>query len=302
MKTEAFSRFIAKCLGSHHNLVRLDLVLVSARGAVSTVESVDIKDPRDYGSDERREELVQSFAETAQRDANGFGTATKYCLRAKFDDADMQPRSTIVNVHPEEDEFSEGIDGGENGGTVVGHLQQAFRHNEALARQLVAITGSFSQFATESMARMGEAIARGERDKMASFELIEELHTRKHERELEMAREARRDKTAERVVNAVVPLLPIAGGKLLMGKKAPVQVRNSPEMTSLREFGKSLTADEIAKAQEVFGPEKVAALLEILTSVSEEEDEPKSEERSASGHSGSDKDKRSAETSAAGFY
>lgn len=281
-------------------------MLIGGRGSASTVESVDVKDPRDYGSEERREELVQSFAETAQRDANGFGTATKYCLRAKFDDADMQPRSTIVNVHPEEDEFSEGgIDGSENSGSVVGHLQQTFRHNEALARQLVAVTGSFSQFATESMARMAETIARGERDKMASYEIIEELHTRKHERELDMAREARRDRTAERVVNAVVPLLPIAGGKLLMGKKAPVQVRNSPQMVALREFGTSLTADEVAKAQEVFGPEKVAALLEILSSVQEDDNEPKSEERSSSGSSaGSDSDKSSAkpEQSASGFY
>jgi hypothetical protein len=139
---------------------------------------------------------------------------------------------------------------------------------------------------------------------MASYEIIEELHTRKHEREVEMSREARRDKAAERVVNAVIPLLPIAGGKLLMGKKAPVQVRNSPQMVALREFGTSLTADEVAKAQDVFGPEKVAALLEILSSVQEDDDnEPKSEERSSGTSARSDSDKSGKpEQSASGFY
>lgn len=301
MKTEAFRRFLKKALSSPHSLKRVDLVLVGARGSASTVETVDVKDPRDFGSEERLEELIASLAETAQSDANGWGTPSKYCLRARFHDDEAQPRSTVVNVHPDGDDDEQGYEAGEPA-NATGLVAQAHRHTEAFARQLVAQTNAFTQFATESMARMAETISRAEREKLHTFEMIEELHTRKHERELEIHREERKDKALERVVNSVVPLLPIAGGKMLLGPKAPTQVKNSPQMAALREFGKSLSVDELAKAQEVFGPEKVAALLEILTSVSddEEKDDPNAKRETTSEPSGRNGHSHATETS--GFF
>lgn len=291
MKTDAFRRFLKKALANPAGLVKVELVLLSAKGATSVVDTVKIEDPRDWTSEDRFDELVGNLAETAQADANGFGSPSKYYLRAKFDDASAgTPRSTVVSVHPDDGD----IDGDDYGGepaNAAGLVAQAHRHTEAFARQLVAQTGIFTQHATELMARMSEANQRFERERMQSFELISELHDRRHERELELRKEERKDKAIGRLVDGVVPLLPIAGGKLLLGPKAPTQVKNSPQMVSLRELAKSFTADDMARLQEALGPERFAAILEVLLSVSETEEEKPNE--GTSDDNGSNSDERS---------
>lgn len=268
MKDTAFRAFLKKVFANPASVSKLELVLMSAKGGSSVVDTIRVEDPRDYSTEDRFEELLAGLCETAQRDANGWGTPSRYCLRARFQDEDANPRSTVMAVHPDDD--SEPDDYAGEPANATGLVAQAHRHTEAFARQLVAQTAAFTQHATDMMARQSETLQRLERDRLNTLELIEDLQTKKHERELELRKEERRDKNVARMVDAVAPLLPIAGGKLLLGAKAPVQVRNSPQMASLRELAKSFTADDLARLQGALGPERFAAILEVITSIAEE--------------------------------
>lgn len=290
MKVDPFRRFLKKCLASPDGLVKVELVLLSAKGASSIVETVKIDDPRDWSSEDRFDELVSNLASLAQADANGFGSPSKYYLRAKFEDASAgTPRSPVVNVHPDDGDIEGSDEYGGEPANAAGLVAQAHRHTEAFARQLVAQTQMFTQHATEMMARLSEVNQRFEADRIKSFELIEELHTRRHERDVELKKEERKDRAIEKLVSSLTPLAPIVGGKLLLGAKAPVQVKNSPQMVSLRELAKSFTADDMAKLQGALGPERFASILEVLLSVSEEEE--KSDEREGSDDSPDERSK-----------
>lgn len=262
---QVFQTFLERAILGRHTCTRIELVLASVKGQQSVVDAVAIEDPAAYAQEDTMLALVERLAATAQADADGWGGCSRYFLRAQFGEVDATgSRSPVVRVHARDSGVDE--DPGEGGepANATGLVAQAHRHTEAVTRQLVLLTESFTRQATETMSRQAEALARAERDRMQTFELLEELASRKHERELEHAKETRREKTTAKLLEAVMPLIPSVGGKLLLGPKAPGKVTNDPAMLTLVELARTLSPQDMQGLQQVLGTERFIALLEAV--------------------------------------
>jgi hypothetical protein len=137
---------------------------------------------------------------------------------------------------------------------------------------------AFTKHSLETISRLTEANTRLEAARFESMQVVEDLASERHKRDIELRRENEREKNKARMLDAFMPLLPAVGGKLLMGKNAPTAIKNDPAMLTLVELTKSLNADDLAGLQKVLGNERFIALLEAISRVApSDESEPESE-------------------------
>jgi hypothetical protein len=269
---QAFRAFLKDELQAGDPPQRVELVLASAKGGASSVKVQNIDQP--IWSDDEVLELAELLARTAQQDANGWGGACRYYLKGHRMDRPFT-RSTVVRLFSEDDDSEP--EGGEPA-TAAGILAQTMRHNEALARQLVAVVGSLTTYSSETIARLTMENSQQERVRLQTYEVLEDLISKKHERELEHAREERRDKSMAKLLNAVAPLATAAGAKFVYGDKAPPALAAEPHMQALAQFARGLTHEQVAGLMAQLGPEQQATLATLLAQVMEatriEEEEP----------------------------
>lgn len=161
------------------------------------------------------EETVSQIAENAQEMANGFGTVTRF-LACAFKVGDEHDRGPINNYAFA---LSPG-DAGEADGalsepaTGEGLLAQLMRHNAELHRQSSGTVGMMFGYMTNIINKQGDQIENLTRERMRNAETMEELVSKKHERDLELQERKAVQKRRDEVMGKVLSLLPVAINKL----------------------------------------------------------------------------------------
>lgn len=272
MRPEAWRTWLKKRICTDEPPELIELVLSSAKGTISTVETWPVGDPREYTDSEKLAELLDTICETAQTDADGWGNVCRYMLRAKVEAGYV--RSPVVRFHVDGEEE---VESGGEPANAQGMLSQAWRHIEATTRMNTELAKAVAHGSTEIVAKLTERLMHHEAKELERVELIESLYDKRAERELALEKEKATARLRDKALTRTMPLLMAVGGKLLNGGKASKELRDDPSMVALRRLAESISEEPetIARLETALGRERFIALLEVLSTMREPStDEP----------------------------
>jgi hypothetical protein len=181
--------------------------------------------------DERARELADSLYEQADDHSHAYEGRQRYKLRALDEEAEE------IGVYV----FALGISGGlsraEPGDpTERGLLAQLMRHNQLLAQINVEQSQAVNSALMSENRDLRGRVEKVEHQRQEWFELLENLHSARHARELEMAQETARQETRGKAMRLLAQYVPEAIKKLSPGGTA--------------QAAKAIASDPLAEAHE----------------------------------------------------
>lgn len=191
------------------------------------------------------DDAVPLLAEVSQEAANGNGgPATRFALLA-FDSTDEDRTTAILTMSWALSPTDAGEDDGalSEPATNEGLLMQLMRHNNDLHRQSTGTWGMMFSYLTNIIDKQAGQLDRMSNEKMQNAAAVEELVSKKHERDLEMEERRAKQKRMDDVMGKVSSLLPVAINKLA-GKELVRQNDTLLELTST-EFVGSLKTGQL---------------------------------------------------------
>lgn len=249
--------------------------------------SVRVSDNSDH------HDISQEIWDMAEQDSTTrvSGMIQRYVViayRAGGDDPDCRRAFTLTGKA-----MSNLLGGETEGPTSAGHLGQLMRHNEKTTAMLNQQTEIMSgrlirELETERKRRMTL-----EDREMDRVEAIQDLSDRKHERDMEIARELKRQERHDEMMGMVLAMAPLVMSKFLGGAPTSPQLPAAGARDeSTHQFLKSLTQEEAMNIIGVLPPAKQMVLMEMYKTHQEAEAAKikAQEERSASSPLKKDKD------------
>lgn len=228
-------RFLENCLEIEEDV---DLILYSVN--VAGRKAPVWKSSRKWTIDD----AVPLIAECSQEAANGFGNTTRFVLLA-FRTSDEDRSTSILNMSwalaasnagGDDDVMSEPA-------TDQGLLSQLMRHNSDLHRQSTGTWGMMFSYLTNIIDKQATQIDRLGNEKMSNAAAVEELVSKKHERDMEMEERKAKQKRMDDMFGKVSTLLPVVVNKIA-GKELVRQNDTLLELTST-EFVGSLKPSQL---------------------------------------------------------
>jgi len=228
-------RFLESCLELEDDV---DLVLYSIN--VAGRKAPVWKSSRKWTIDD----AVPLIAECSQEAANGFGNTTRFALLA-FRSGDEDRSTSILNMSwalapsasgGDDDAMSEPA-------TDQGLLAQLMRHNSDLHRQSTGTWGMMFSYLTNIIDKQATQIDRLGNEKMSNAAAVEELVSKKHERDMDMEDRKAKQKRLDDMFGKVATLLPVVVNKIA-GKELVRQNDTLLELTST-EFVGSLKPSQL---------------------------------------------------------
>jgi len=228
-------RFMESCL-SRFDDVSLHLFQINVNGRVQPVWRSNKKWTID--------DTVPIIAETAQETANGNAGLTRFSLRAYDAENEERIASDLVMTFALQAEDSGDYDNAlSEPATNEGLLAMLMRHNNELHRQSSGTWGMMFQYLTGIVHSQQEQIEKLTGERMQNAATMEELVSKKHERDMEAKEREAANKRKEETMGKLLSLLPVAVNKLA-GKELIHQKETLFEMTST-EFIRSIRPDQL---------------------------------------------------------
>lgn len=272
----ALKRWLHAQLFSEHregSVVRFSLRHLSAmKQGLGDVDAVDVPEDR---------ETLPSFVDdcaaqletSATQDAEGLaGGVQSYAVVAHYSEAPDAPgrRFTMrVASSPDADDGSEDPSRTETP-DKSGIVAQSMRHSEALMKMATAGAQQTIQALTRQLAIKDETIAKLSEKHLESIELIEDLSSSKHERDLRLLRETNTQKRQDDLVNMVTPLVPVMLAKLTGQKVLPGGAGDG-----VRALLTSITEDQFGSLMQVLRPEQQALVANMMREMQEADEKRK---------------------------
>lgn len=222
----------------------------------SEVETFNISEAIDY---DQIPQLASLILSSAQSDADGMGPSVqRYVLNSYREEA--QSSRVVFRLRGNAEDFDED-ESGEEAPTSKGLLSQLMRHNEANNRALVGSVGvMMGRMANqmESLARVNEKLMD---DRLKMFEILEEAHSRKHERDIERLQLESDEKRKDKLFEKASMLIPVILSKLTGGA---IPNRTDPVMMMVGELVESLSVEQLGAIRSQLGPEQQIVFLNML--------------------------------------
>lgn len=240
------------------------------------------------------DETVPIIADQAQQTANGNGSFTRFCLRAyEVEDTDRSNPALTSTFGLNPSESSEDESTLSEPATNEGLLAMLMRHNSDLHRQSSGTWGMMFQYLTGIVHTQQDQIERLTKERMNNAATMEELVSKKHERDMEMADREAGNKRKEEMWKNVLALLPVAVNKL-SGKELIRQKETEFEMTSAafidtikpKQLDALLEAGIIDKHQLTLLATMLEQATKRMMTVDEKKDATEKAERIATGNMG----------------
>lgn len=108
-------------------------------------------------------------------------------------------------------------------------------------------------------------------DAAKRYKLMEDLSSRKHERDLEMAAELGKQKRLDRSIDTLEMMVPMAVNHFTGRKLLP---EHAPEALLLKQLAEKVTPEQFSQCAAVLGPELAATLFHLMSMVSKPAAEP----------------------------
>ena len=234
--------------------------------------SIDIPNdcPEDAAWDDWITEQVNTIENITQADADSSITGVeKYSIQT-FHGEDNKPSATFsIRVRGEN---SDGEDDGllSEPATKSGLLAQLMRHNEAIMRMSTVGTHDILKAMNSTIHKQEEVIEKLLNEKFENLGVVDELISRKHERELEQSKVAHDMEMKEKLFEKSMLIVPLIANKLLSKGNNGQKVLPTETTTieqELAALAETLTDDEIKQMFKILSPEKSLVLADLLKSV-----------------------------------
>ncbi len=211
--------------------------------------------------EENIESTAEEIFEAGEADASGIGSGLQTYVVLAFYGQDKRHNGRFTFRARGNDEESD-LDGGETSEppTTQGAMAQAMRHTEAILRTSIPGWGAAFQGLQHMVSQQSQVIETLMGDRFKTAELIETLTTAKHEREIEILREARKDDTQKQLLENFKPLIPVVLNKLAGKKMLP---ETDPQSMMLRELFQTMKPEQLAAIQSALTPQQAMIVLSI---------------------------------------
>ena len=234
--------------------------LTSGTKAGSEVLTIDTKDPDDDKLTDWRIELEAA----ATQDASGIGGLQSYVVQSFFEHSKTHVARFTFRVDAgNEDE--EGDVNTTEGPTATGLTAQLMRHNEALVRTSILGTQQVVQTLQRTVTRQSEMLEKLFDEKIENLSSIEDLLSKKHERELTTKKQERDDEMRAQLLDSAKLLLPVVVNKL-SGKKLLPEPQSEKE-AMLAALISQLQPEQFDGILKILTPAQQLAMVELISSM-----------------------------------
>lgn len=168
------------------------------------------------------------------------------------------------------------LGGTTEGSTPQGHMAQLMRHSEKLHTSLMLLTETTSGRLARDLADERKMRMTLEAERHKIFETVQELSDRKHERDMENAREAAKQKRHDELFQLLAGMAPLIASKFL---QAPVGLQlpaAGARDEAVHQLLKNLSEEEAMKVFGALKPQNQLILAELYQAHKEKEEESQS--------------------------
>lgn len=204
--------------------------------------------------------IVNDVENLVHVDAGTLGGMQKYVVVPRYKDGTSVGRFAIRVQMDDPDADEEGLDS--EPPTKTGIVTQFMRHNEAMMRTTIMGVNQIIAMQQRTIARQAEQLEKHQDSQFQLVELIETLHSQKHERELATKQAEFKHDTIRDISEKVNILLPVVVNKMAGRKVLPEKV--TPSEALLNSVLESLTPAQFAELQGILKPEQLIALADMF--------------------------------------
>jgi hypothetical protein len=207
--------------------------------------------------------LARQFYLAADEDAQGLGGLQSYrvlVMRKHSAGATGRWNFRIVAGEDSYDEsgLTEAIDTKGLLGQCMRHTEQFMRNSTQVSMQMLSIQ---QRTISKQAAQIDSLVAKS----FQSFELMEELISRKHERDMEVREQENSMQITETITDTVKVLAPIAVNKIVGKKILPEENSSSEEI--LQSTFATITPAQMERMERIFTPTQMQGFGEIMDTV-----------------------------------
>lgn len=231
------------------------------------------------------EEIVGQLNETATIDAEGLGGLQKYMLQATFENLDKPINRFIFRLNATDNEDNVDVMDSEPA-TQKGLMSQMMRHTEATFRISMASTGNIVGMQNRIISRQAEQIENLTQKHIELVQVLEELQTEKHQRELDSAVALRKQAAYQDITQKILLLLPTVANKLTGKNLLPEKTSSGEQM--IKSLMDSLSPEQMGHMQSMLKPEQQMIIFQIYENMrkfDESKNETTEEEKKSNGAS-----------------
>jgi hypothetical protein len=227
------------------------------------------------------EDVSGDITRTALIDAEAFGKIQKYRLQAVFKNSPEPLNRFMFRVHPTgSDEDNVDLVESEPA-NAKGMVAQAMRHTEAVMKISVMSTGTIVEAQRRTIERLtlqNETLMQKHLD---SVSVIEDLMSRRHQRELDSAVAMRKEKSYEQITEKILMLAPIALNKFTGKNLLPEKTTSGEQM--LLSFIESLKPEQMGELTKQLSPDQQMLLFSLYENMREKFEKNKPQQESTNG-------------------
>jgi hypothetical protein len=150
---------------------------------------------------------------------------------------------------------------------AAGLTGQLMRHLEASARINATVMGTSTKFLSEELARKDARIAKLEADRVEQLELLEQIATAAHDRQLDLLKAERGEKRLDDGLASLKLLAPVVVAGMSKKLGGPTVAAQDPQVLVIKALLKSLTREQLAACVGAFTPTQSAVLVKLYQSL-----------------------------------
>ena len=229
--------------------------------------------------DDELEIMANQIEGAVLEDAEGIGGVQKYQLLAYFTKASRSVarltfRMTGADLDEYEDSMSEPA-------TAKGHHAKIMRHNEALMRIAVLGANQSIGMLNRTVARQSDTIVLLLTQRVEEFELIENLKSQQHERDLATKAEEYKQERYNQLFEKGKVLLPVVANRIAGRKVLPEET--DPMIETLKSLVETLDPAQVSDILPKLRPEQQIALIEFIEAYKNEHEEKEGKKQLSDG-------------------
>lgn len=206
------------------------------------------------------DELASELVAVAGEDLDAVGGTVRYTVRAYGEDASKGPIGRMTFELRDTGEADEDEERAISP-TLAGLLSEQMAHNRMLMKTAVGASGDVIGMLRQHLVATMKRVERMEKRHADLFEMIEDLVSQRHLRDLATKSSEASERRKDAVLDKVSLLAPVVVQKIVGVKLSPDQP-NATEVT-LAAFMESLRGEQLERMKGVLTPEQLAVMFSL---------------------------------------